>query len=252
MSTIFTLGLQPGLQAINFPIEKKLRQQDPEFVRGTFAAIASRYDLANHLLSGGMDFLWRARVAKIVQGWNAKRILDLATGSGDLALTMQKKCPEMHIVAADFCLPMLAKALEKGMLDVVHADAMQLPFKDGMFDGVTVAFGLRNMKSWSGALREMARVIKPGGHLLILDFSLPAPGLMRSFYRFYLHRILPVIAGLVTGDKGAYDYLGESIEQFPHGEAMAQMIDENNFQHACAQALTLGIVSIYTATRRTA
>ncbi|MEO6053603.1 MAG: ubiquinone/menaquinone biosynthesis methyltransferase [Chthoniobacterales bacterium] len=227
-----------------------LPQQDPEFVRGTFASISQRYDLANHLLSGGIDYLWRARVAKIVSNWAPRRLLDLATGSGDLAIAIQGTCAAAEIVGADFCLPMLKKAHEKGLQNLVHADAMSLPFRDSSFDGITVAFGLRNMKSWSGALQEMARVISPDGHILILDFSLPSNPLLRKAYRFYLHHILPSIAGWVTGDKAAYDYLGESIEKFPHGKAMTTLLEESGFHHALALPLTLGIVSIYTACRR--
>ncbi|MEO8205113.1 MAG: ubiquinone/menaquinone biosynthesis methyltransferase [Chthoniobacterales bacterium] len=230
-------------------MEKPLPQQDPEFVRGTFASISQRYDLANHLLSGGMDYLWRGKVAKIVRSWTPNRLLDLATGSGDLAIAIQNSCPSAQIVGADFCLPMLKMAHAKGFKNLVHADAMRLPFRDNAFDGTTVAFGLRNMKSWKGALQEMARVIRPDGHILILDFSLPQNPFLRTAYRLYLHHLLPRIAGWVTGDKAAYDYLGESIEQFPHGAAMTQLLEENGFRQARSHPLTLGIVSIYTAIR---
>ena len=222
--------------------------QEPRVVRSLFAAIARRYDLANHLLSGGLDFFWRRRAARLVQGWKPERILDLATGSGDVALTLRRACPLAQIVGADFCVPMLAEARRKGVENLVAADGLALPFADGVFDVATVAFGLRNMASYPGALAEMHRVLRPGGHVLILDFSVPPPPL-RGLYRFYLHRILPAVAGALTGERGAYQYLGESIEKFPSGAAMCALLAETGFVEPCARRLTGGIVSLYTATR---
>ena len=179
-----------------------------------FGRIARRYDFANHVLSGGADFLWRRRAAQIVRGWQPQRVLDLATGSGDLALALQRRLPEATIVAADFSSEMLEVARRKGVRETVLADALQLPFEPESFDCVTVAFGLRNMADWDAAILEMSRVLRPRGHLLVLDFSLPG-GALRPAYRFYLHRCLPLLASLVTGQKAAYDYLGGSIEKFP-------------------------------------
>jgi len=211
-----------------------------------FGRIARRYDLANHLLSGGADFWWRRRAAKTVQAWRPRRVLDLATGSGDLALALQGRLPEATITGADFSPEMLAVAKRKGVRETVLADALSLPFGDESFDCVTVAFGLRNMADWSLALREMRRVLRSSGHLLILDFSLPA-GSLRPAYRFYLHRCLPRMASLVTGQKEAYDYLGGSIEKFPSGDKMIQLIEENGFASGAAHSLTGGIATIYTA-----
>ena len=211
-----------------------------------FGRIARRYDLANHLLSGGADFLWRRHAAKLVAGWNPRDVLDLATGSGDLALAMQRRLPEARIVAADFSMEMLEVAREKGVANTIVADALQLPYESASFDCVTVAFGLRNMADWDRALSEMARVLRPGGHLLVLDFSLPS-GALRPLYRFYLHRCLPLMASIVTGQKAAYDYLGGSIEKFPSGRAMLELIEKNGFTLASAEPLTGGIATIYTA-----
>lgn len=222
--------------------------QNPAKVRGIFSAIAARYDLANHLLSGGLDFLWRAQAVRMVQAWQPKSVLDLATGSGDLALAMQKAIPDAQIIGADFCLPMLQVAARKGLHPLVVADGTRLPFADNSFDTVTVAFGLRNMESWPGALREMARVLRPGGHLLVLDFSMPRPP-FSALYRFYLHRVLPLFAGMITGNRAGYEYLGESIEAFPSGPAMCELIQQNNLRDARALPLAAGIVSIYTAQR---
>jgi len=220
--------------------------QDPAKVRGIFSAIADRYDLANHVLSGGLDFLWRAKAVRMVRAWKPARVLDLATGSGDLALAMQKAMPQATIVGADFCLPMLQVAARKGLHPLVVADGTRLPFADGSFDAVTVAFGLRNMSSWPEALREMSRVLVPGGHLLMLDFSMPgAP--FSLLYRFYLHQVLPRVAGALTGNRAGYEYLGESIEAFPSGATMCELICGNGFASAEAKPLAAGIVSIYTA-----
>src|SRR6476659_3344098 len=172
-----------------------------------FDRIAGRYDLANHLLSGGIDFWWRRRAAEIVRQWRPARVLDLATGSGDVALAIARKLPQTEVTGTDFSGEMLALARRKGLQRTVLADALQLPYQDGSFDCVTVAFGLRNMADWSAALREMARVLAPEGHLLVLDFSIPS-GALQQFYRFYLHRCLPTLASIVTGQKDAYDYLG--------------------------------------------
>ncbi len=174
----------------------------------------------------------------------------MATGSGDLAIAIERACPLAAVTGADFCEPMLERARKKGLRRTVVADALHLPFPDASFDAVTVAFGLRNMESWPGALREMARVLNPGGHLLVLEFSMPRPPL-RAPYRFYLHHMLPVIAGMVTREKSAYQYLGASIEQFPAGPAMLGLIAECGFAGAECRALTGGVVSLYTAAKGT-
>jgi len=214
-----------------------------------FSSIARRYDFANHLLSGGLDFLWRARVARLVAESGPKRILDLATGSGDLALALQKTCPEALVVGADFCLPMLGQAARKHVPSLVQADGLALPFANGAFDAVTVAFGLRNMASWEKALREMDRVLRPGGLLVVLDFSLPEVGPLRTAYRFYLHHVLPRIAGWTTGRAEAYEYLGESIEKFPRGSSMAALMLACGLEARRPEPLCFGIVSLYAAAK---
>jgi demethylmenaquinone methyltransferase/2-methoxy-6-polyprenyl-1,4-benzoquinol methylase len=228
------------------PNSPRADSRDPDAVRAMFGRIARRYDLANHLLSGGADFWWRRQAAQIVEAWQPQRVLDLATGSGDLALALQRRLPEAAITAADFSPEMLNVARGKGVRETVLADALELPFPTGSFDCVTVAFGLRNMSDWGVALSEMARVSRIGGHLLVLDFSLPV-GALRPAYRFYLHRCLPTLASLVTRQKAAYDYLGGSIEKFPSGEQMLRLIEESGFVNTAAYPLTGGIATIYVA-----
>ena len=211
-----------------------------------FGRVARRYDLANHVLSLGVDFFWRARAARLVESWKVDRILDLATGSGDLALAMERRLPNAKIVAADFSPRMIQIARNKGVRETIIADALQLPFADDSFDCVTIAFGLRNIADWSAALREMSRVLIAGGRVLILDFSIPR-SILRRPYRFYLHRFLPSLAGLLTGEKDAYDYLAASIEEFPSGDEMVRLIEGNGFADAEVREMTGGIVAMYTA-----
>jgi len=213
-----------------------------------FGSIAHRYDLANHLLSGGMDFLWRRKAVQIVRKWNPSTLLDVATGSGDLAIALQNALPAAKVTGSDFCEPMLARATAKGLKHTLVADGMNLPFENGRFDVLTVAFGLRNMESWDGALKEFARVLRPSGHLLVLDFSTPPPP-FRGIYRFYLHHILPRLASLLTGRKSAYEYLGASIEQFPQGEKMIALLNGAGFSSTQAHPLTFGVVTIHTAAK---
>ena len=221
----------------------------PAHVREMFRSIAARYDLANHLLSCGIDFYWRARAAKIVDAWHPNTIADLATGTGDLALAMQKKSPYAELTGVDVLPEMLELAGRKGVRRVVLADALKLPFDDASFDCVTIAFGLRNLENCSAALSEMWRVLNARGHLLVLEFSLPTTPILRAAYRFYLHRCLPLLGSFLTQKKSAYDYLGDSIEEFPSGNAMCELMRRTGYVSPSFQRLTGGIVTIYTAAR---
>ena len=221
---------------------------DAVYVRDAFARIADRYVLTNHVLSCGMDIWWRKVVTARIRKWKSRRLLDVASGTGDLALEIQDQIPECDVIASDFCAEMLAHAANRGVAHTIVADALNLPFPDGGFDAVTVAFGLRNMEDYPAALREMFRVLKPGGRLLILDFSLPE-GILRGPYRMYLHRVLPRMAGWLTGQRDAYEYLGGSIEAFPSGKAMCGLLETCGFVKTDATPLTGGVVSIYEGTR---
>lgn len=221
---------------------------DPIYVKEAFARIADRYVMTNHVLSMGMDVWWRKVVTGRIKRLNPAKLLDVASGTGDLALDIQDALPLTKVIATDFCAEMLEHASSRGVHQTLVADALDLPYPDGEFDVVTVAFGLRNMSDYERALKEMRRVLKTGGSLFILDFSLPK-GVMCVPYRLYLHHVLPKMAGFLTGQKDAYEYLGGSIEQFPSGDAMIALLEKSGFGEATAKPMTFGVVSVYEAVR---
>lgn len=223
--------------------------QDAGFVRQAFASIANRYVVTNHVLSLGIDVLWRKHTARLVAEMKPAWVLDLATGSGDLADEIRRACPEAKVLGADFSPPMMVHAQSRGLRALMVADGMCLPVKDGAFDVLTVAFGLRNMASWPKALQEMSRVLRPGGRLVVLDFSMPKTPVIGPLYEWYLGKVMPKIAGLITGQRQAYEYLCASIGQFPSGEAMESLMKANGFSAARSEALSFGIASLYVATK---
>ncbi len=222
-----------------------------------FARIAGRYDLANRLLSCGVDLWWRRTLVKAVNRSEPGDILDLATGSGDVAFALSQTVKSAKsITGMDFCQPMLDEAVIKQQatypeshlrLGFQQGDGMDLPLADSHFDAVTISFGLRNMADRGQCLREMRRVLRPGGQLYVLEFSQPQRW-FRPIYMFYLRKILPVIAGWVTKDKAAYVYLNESIEQFPNRADLAQEILTAGFKAVHSKGMTFGIVALHQAT----
>jgi demethylmenaquinone methyltransferase / 2-methoxy-6-polyprenyl-1,4-benzoquinol methylase len=224
--------------------------QDAGFVKEAFAGIARRYVLTNHVLSMGTDVLWRIKTAKLVASLKPRLILDLATGSGDLAAAISRRCPDADVLGMDFSVPMMREAQRQNFQSLIAADALALPLSDQCVDVITVAFGLRNMASWPRALSEMHRVLRPGGHIIILDFSLPSPQILRAPYLFYLKQVMPRVAGLLTGKKDAYDYLCGSIEKFPSGKQMEALLQECHFENPVIRPLSGGIASLYSAIRR--
>lgn len=221
-----------------------------------FARIARRYDLANRLLSGGADVWWRWRLVTAVSRNHPRDILDLATGSGDVAFALSRKVlSSNNIVGMDFCQPMLDEAERKkaaaggGRYAKVHfqaGDGLNLPLADTSFDAVTISFGLRNMADRHRSLTEMRRILRPGGRLFVLEFSQPYRW-FRPLYLFYLRHVLPFIAGLITSDRSAYVYLNESIEEFPGRPALSAEILAAGFSHVKATAMTGGIVALHEA-----
>jgi demethylmenaquinone methyltransferase/2-methoxy-6-polyprenyl-1,4-benzoquinol methylase len=223
-------------------------------VERTFAGIAPRYDLANHLLSFGIDFSWRRRLVGMVSTGESTRALDLATGSGDVAFALRAALPmETEIIGMDFCQPMLDQATRKfaergepANLKFMRGDCLDLPFEDSSFDVVTIAFGLRNLNDRSRGLSEMLRVLRPGGRAFVLEFSQPVLWL-RPFYFLYLRVVLPVLAWLITGDRKAYQYLGSSIQGFPDRRGLTEEFLEIGFAKVKVTALTGAIVAIHVA-----
>jgi len=229
---------------------------DPVAVNSMFGRIARRYDLANLILCGGIDSLWRKKLVAAVRKCSPNAVLDLATGSGDVAFALSRGLdPATTVVGMDFCQPMLDEAEAKkkaagagryANVTFRPGDGLALPLPDQSYDAITISFGLRNLADRARGLREMHRVLRPGGHLFVLEFSQPYAW-FRPFYFFYLQRILPHIAGMVTGDRDAYVYLNDTIGQFPDRAALADEIRAAGFTQVSARPMTLGIVALHEA-----
>lgn len=226
---------------------------DPAAVEATFTSVAPRYDLANHWLSGGIDFYWRNRLVKLAQKNNPTDILDLATGSGDVLFALRKGLGDrVNLTGLDFCEPMLEEARKKRTVrglqekanQFLHGDCLALPFGENSFDLITIAFGLRNLAERKKGLEEMQRVLRPGGRLIILEFSQPYFW-FRPLYYLYLRGILPWVARWLTGDRDAYLYLGTSIAGFPNREELCKEIGMAGFGAVSARALTFSIVALH-------
>ncbi len=229
---------------------------EPAAVNSMFSRIARRYDLANRLISGGIDLWWRRVLVREVRACRPRDVLDLATGSGDVAFALRRALPkETRITGMDFCQPMLDEAeLKKqghadyGAIVFQQGDGMNLPVGDATIDALTISFGLRNMGDRLQCIREMHRVLRPGGRVFVLEFSQPWAWL-RPFYWFYLRRILPPIAGAITRDRAAYQYLNDTIEQFPGAPALADEIRACGFASCTYRRLTGGIVALHEAVK---
>lgn len=227
---------------------------DPRSVNAMFSRIASRYDLANKLLSAGTDVWWRQKLVRAVHDSHPTSILDLATGSGDVAFALCDGLPRStQIIGMDFCQPMLDEAVKKQIehqrwaaIDFRQGDGLALPLPDHCVEAATISFGLRNMADRHLSLKELHRVLRPGGHLFVLEFSQPC-GWFRPFYYAYLKHILPPFAGIVTGDKSAYEYLCGSIEEFPDRNVLSAEILRAGFSAVKAKPLTFGIVALHEA-----
>lgn len=219
-----------------------------------FNNIAPTYDRLNHIFSLSIDRLWRRRVVRLVRKMKPQRILDLATGTGDLAIKMAKRIPKAHIMGVDLSENMLAVAAEKvrrqGLDDHValyQGEAESLDVGDGVLDVVTIAFGIRNFGDIDGSLREISRALNSGGHIVILEFSTPRNPVVRYFYRLYSNHVMKPVGGLVSKDKKAYDYLPDSIEEFPDPERFLDIMRHAGFTECRRKSLSMGIAQIYIA-----
>lgn len=225
-------------------------------VQSMFGRVAHRYDLLNHLLSFQTDRYWRRRtverVADVLSRPDA-RALDLCCGTGDLLLSLSKRRGGL-VFGSDFCHPMLIEAQRKIHQTrcnaiLFEADAMQLPLAAGTLDLITIAFGFRNLVSYSRGLREMARVLKPGGLLAILEFSQPPNRAFAALYNWYSTRILPRIGGLLSGASDAYTYLPESVSKFPGAEELAGLMRKEGFRKVTFERMTFGVVALHLGTQ---
>ncbi|MFJ6678591.1 demethylmenaquinone methyltransferase [Microbacterium sp. NPDC091382] len=223
--------------------------KDPARVSGMFDEVAPAYDRTNTVLSLGNDKLWRIATTRAVAPRRGQRILDLAAGTGASSVSLARSGAD--VVAGDFSAGMIAEGKRRHggtpNLSFVEADATALPFADEEFDTVTISFGLRNVNDPDTALREMLRVTKPGGTLVICEFSHPPAALMRSLYRFYNDRILPVVARAFSSNAAAYDYLNESIRDWPNQRALAGRMREAGWEQVAWRDLSFGIVALHRA-----
>ena len=218
-----------------------------------FSGIAGRYDLLNHVLSMNIDKRWRRLVRQRLQPVldnSSATVLDVACGTGDLSIELQSHAAA-RVIGTDFCRPMLAVAAGKSAdIPFVEGDAMNLGFSDDSFDAVTIAFGLRNLSNFSDGLAELHRVLKPGGKLVVLEFSSPVIPGFRQAFDFYFTRILPRIGGAVSGSRGAYEYLPDSVSKFPDQKRLAALIQETGFDNVEYTNLTGGVAAIHSGTRQ--
>jgi demethylmenaquinone methyltransferase/2-methoxy-6-polyprenyl-1,4-benzoquinol methylase len=225
-------------------------QEAARWVRGMFGRVAGRYDLANHLLSMNIDRLWRARtVARVkpVLERPGARVLDICCGTGDLVLALAQ---HGNVLGSDFCHPMLVIARDKiagrrSPATVFEADAMRLPLRDASLDLLTVAFGFRNLANYEDGLKEIRRVLRPGGKAAILEFTTPPDRVFGAVYHFYARRILPWIGGMISGSREAYEYLPESVRKFPDAPQLAEMMRDAGFTGVGYEYMTGGIVALH-------
>lgn len=225
-------------------------------VEAMFDGIAPRYDLLNRVLSMGVDRRWRRMLVKQVLLQNPLSVLDVATGTADLAIMVAKKCEKVRVTGADIAENMLAvgrRKVERANLSqriaLQKASALSLPFPGNHFDAAMVAFGVRNFENPVLGLREIHRTLKPGGRLLVLEFTNPKGKLFGKLYSFYFYRVLPAIGRLISGHRSAYTYLPNSVKAFAEREAFVNLLSEAGFEKAGYRQLSMGIAALYSASK---
>lgn len=227
-----------------------------EQVTEMFDKVSSKYDFLNRILTFGLDIGWRKKVVKMVANTNPSKVLDIATGTGDLAIMLSKGIPNASIVGLDISSGMLSIAKEKvetkkldDKIELVLGDSEKLNFEDATFDAVTVSYGVRNFEDLDKGLLEIYRVLKPNGILVVLETSQPTSFPMKQLFTFYSKYIIPLVGGLFSKDKKAYDYLPESAKKFPFGKAFNNILLKNGFNKATDIAVAYGISTIYQANK---
>lgn len=230
-------------------------QSKKEQVGAMFDRIAKRYDLLNRVLSMGIDQSWRRKAVKSIAAIQPKKILDVATGTGDFAVALNKLQPE-KIIGVDISKGMLAVGVEKikkknlsEVIDLKYGDSEQMEFETNYFDAVTCAYGVRNFENLEKGLTEMCRVMRPGGRLAILEFSKPTSFPFKNIYNFYFTKLLPTMGKTVSKDATAYQYLPDSVRAFPDGENFVQILKKCGFKEVKARPLAMGITTLYTASK---
>ncbi len=233
------------------PVDKSDRR-----IREMFGEISPRYDFLNHFLSAGTDYYWRWQCVRAAPASGDLPILDVCTGTGDLAVAFWKRSGgRVRVVGADFTHEMLKLANRKVeaahcSIEFVEADAQRLPFADSRFQIVAVAFGLRNVSDTQQGLREMARVCAPGGKVIVLEFSMPGNRLIGGVYGWYFRNVLPRIGQLISGNRqSAYSYLPDSVSEFPSGQRLADMMNSSGLERVTWQPLTFGLATVYVGTK---
>ena len=225
-------------------------------VRRMFDSIAGTYDQLNHTLSLGIDKIWRRKGIAFLRPFSPASILDIATGTGDLAISMHRRLKADRIIGADISEGMMQIGREKvkrmgldGTISFEKQDCLHLGYEDGTFDAVTAAFGIRNFQNLDQGLREMCRVLKKGGHLCIVELTTPVSFPMKQLFHIYSHTVLPIYGKLISKDQSAYSYLTKTIEAFPQGETMMEVFKKAGFEKAEFKRLTFGICTLYFATK---
>jgi demethylmenaquinone methyltransferase/2-methoxy-6-polyprenyl-1,4-benzoquinol methylase len=226
-------------------------------IAAMFDRISPKYDALNHLLSLNIDKVWRRKTAKTVTKSHPNTLLDLATGTGDLAIALAKCNPQTHIIGLDISEKMLdigktkiAQRKLENQIELSLGNAATVPFEDNHFDAVTVAFGVRNFENLGKGISEIQRVLKPAGEVFILEFSMPERWPVKQLYRFYFKRILPRIGRHLSKEPDAYTYLPESVERFPKPDDFMQLLSEKGLENCTKRTLSFGIATLYTAEKR--
>ena len=231
---------------------KQVALQKGSAVREMFAAIAPRYDTANRILTAGVDESWRRRAVRELAAPSGGNVLDLCTGTGDLAFHLLRSDPHMHVTGIDFCEPMLSGARERALSEdqqhratFVCGDVLELPFADRSFDGATMGFSMRNVVDITATLREIRRVLRPGARFVNLDVSKAANPFVKKLFDIYFYRLVPLIGGIVGGSRAAYRYLPQSLTNYPNADGLASRYRDVGFQDVRVVRLGFGAIALH-------